>query len=177
MNSQVYCINGIRINVSEVMDAIEEMVSPLLANLPEDENSVEATLQVNDNGWLFHTGDPSYIQDFQGYFGQSTIFPDLGRTLTECELEQAACSMLETALSEYWDNSPDAFLTRESLEGDDWVSQYDSQAIEGVLESIGVSLDDMTAVHTLVGDGEYLQVWVTDDCAPYRDSAEFWRVY
>jgi hypothetical protein len=177
MTNQMYCINGIRITVHEVMGAIEELVSPLLAELPEDEEYVEATLQVNDQGWLFHTGDTSYIQSHQGYFGDATIFPDYGRALVECELERAAIDMLETALSAYWDSAPNAFLTRDSLEGDDWASLYDSQDIEAALESVGVDYEGITCVHARMGEGEYTEIWVSDDCAPYRYVAEFWRAY
>jgi hypothetical protein len=177
MTNQMYCINGIRISVSEVMDAIDELVAPLLAEIPEDEDFVQATLQVNGHSWIFHTGDPSYIQDFQGYFGDATIFPDYGRALTESELEKAALEMLDSALTAYWDSAPNAFLTRDSLEGDDWTPIYDSQEIRAVLEAVGVIAEDMTGLHVLMGDGEYTEVWVTDDCAPYRDSAAFWRVY
>jgi hypothetical protein len=177
MTTQAYCINGVRISTREVMDAIEELVSPLLANLPDDEEYVEATLQVNDQGWIFHTGDTGYIQAHQGYFGDATIFPDYGRALTESELEQAAINLLDNALSGYWDSAPNAFLTRDSLEGDDWASIYDSQDIEAALESVGASTEGITGVHVLVGEGEYTEIWVTDDCAPYRYVAEFWRVY
>jgi hypothetical protein len=177
MDNQMYCINGVRISTREVMDAIEELVSPLLANLPDDEEYVEATLQVNDHGWLFHTGDPSYIQAHQGYWGDATIFPGYGRALVESELEQAALQMLDNALSGYWDSASNAFITRDCLEGDDWTSIYDSQEIEAVLESVGVDYEGITCLHARLGDGDYQEVWVTDDCAPYRYVAEFWRAY
>jgi hypothetical protein len=177
MDSRLYCINGVRITTYEVMDAIDALVLPLLATLPEDEDSVEATLQVNDHGWIFHTGDPSYIQDWQGYFGATIISPDYGRALVESEIEQTAIDMLDNALSAYWDNAPNAFLTRDSMEGENWVSLYDSQDMEATLDSVGVSAEGITCVHALMGDGEYEEIWVTDDCAPYRDLAEFWRVY
>jgi hypothetical protein len=175
MNNQMYCINGVRITTNEVMNAIDALVVPLLDTLPEDEDCVQATLQVTAEGWLLHTGDPSYIQGYQGYFGDALIFPDCGRY----RIQRAAVDMLDTALAEYQEMDPSAFRTVDDLDGDDWDSVYCSQDIESILQAVGVGVgaEGITCVHARVGDGDYEELWVTDEAAPYLLSAEFWRVY
>ena len=62
----------------------------------------------------------------------------------------------------------------------------DSQEIAYVLESCpsnwrierhtSMSKSDISGLFVLAEDGDYSEVWATDDNAPYLLSAEYWRV-
>ena len=52
----------------------------------------------------------------------------------------------------------------------------DSQDLEDLLDSIGLKTawaKDITAALILVEDGEYSEVWLSEDNAPYENSATY----
>ena len=52
----------------------------------------------------------------------------------------------------------------------------DSQDLEDLLDNIGLKTvwrKDITAALVLVGDGDYLEVWLSEDNAPYLNSATY----
>ena len=61
----------------------------------------------------------------------------------------------------------------DDIEGD---LVLDSQDIAAVLESIGGTETDITGAVVVVGDGDYLEVWLTDSNRPYHVNALYWRV-
>ena len=60
----------------------------------------------------------------------------------------------------------------DDIEGD---LVLDSQDIAAVLESIGSTETDITGAVVVVGDGDYLGVWLTDSNRPYHVNALYWR--
>ena len=64
------------------------------------------------------------------------------------------------------------FAELQNLKGD---LELDSQEIVAVLESIGSKETDITGAVVVVGDGEYLEVWLTNFSRPYHVHALYWR--
>ena len=64
--------------------------------------------------------------------------------------------------------------------GDEIDGQFltDSQEIVYILESIGRTdlINEATAIIAKVGDGDFKEVWVTEDSRPYSINAVFERI-
>lgn len=52
----------------------------------------------------------------------------------------------------------------------------DSQEINTILDYIGMQYLDCTAMFILVGDGDYDEIWMTDDSHPYYKDCTYNRI-
>jgi len=54
----------------------------------------------------------------------------------------------------------------------------DSQEIRHILNMVGLEhkANDITAMFVLVGDGEYKEIWLTDNSKPYIINCPYYRI-
>ncbi len=62
------------------------------------------------------------------------------------------------------------------LEGEQYTAVWDSQDVQAVCESVGLSADDtenITAAMVIIGDGEYVKIWLSESNRPYDLTAVY----